>query len=99
MRWQLSCVQTQFAPLFLFLSWSSQQDGGGGEEKKYPGITSPINLSMPTPMDLELSKKLEEAMKPYGVFDTEEDLAKRSVELIGSVSVGGACYPGCHYWD
>ena len=48
---------------------------------KYPGITSPISLSGPLPLDIELSKKLEETMKPFGVFESEAELSKR----LGSV--------------
>ncbi len=46
-------------------------------DKKYPGITSPISLAGPKPIDVELSKKLEEAMKPYGTFESDQELAKR----------------------
>ena len=40
----------------------------GGTSQKYPGITSPISLAEPKPLDLELSKKVEEAMTPHGYF-------------------------------
>jgi len=53
---------------------SSSQEKGA---TKYPGITSPISLSGPLPIDIELSKKLEETMKPFGVFESEAELAKR----------------------
>ena len=44
---------------------------------KYPGITSPISLNDPLQIDIDLSKKLEETMKPFGVFESEAELAKR----------------------
>lgn len=47
------------------------------EEKNYPGVTSPINLDLPKPLDLKLTAKLEETMRPYGVFESEEELAHR----------------------
>lgn len=46
-------------------------------DRKYPGITSPISLAGPKPIDVELSKKLEESMKPYGTFESDQELAKR----------------------
>ena len=49
----------------------------GGQSQKYPGITSPISLAEPKPHDLELSKKVEEAMRPYGTFESDQELAKR----------------------
>lgn len=55
-------------------SSSHEKDKGAA---KYPGITSPISLSGPLPIDIELSKKLEETMKPFGVFESEAELAKR----------------------
>lgn len=47
------------------------------DQKHYPGITSPISLDKPKPLDLKLSAKLEESMRPYGVFESEEELAHR----------------------
>lgn len=44
---------------------------------KYPGITSPISLAAPKPNDIELSRKVEEAMRPYGIFESDQELAKR----------------------
>jgi len=49
--------------------------------QKYPGITSPISFDGPKPVDLKLSKKLEEIMRPFGVFESEEALAHRWVVL------------------
>lgn len=45
--------------------------------QKYPGITSPISLEGPKPVDLKLTTKLEETMRPFGVFESEEELAHR----------------------
>lgn len=46
-------------------------------QQKYPGITSPISLEGPKPIDEKLSKKLEDTMRPYGVFESDEELAHR----------------------
>ncbi|XP_050405293.1 poly(A) polymerase type 3 isoform X1 [Patella vulgata] len=48
-------------------------------------ITSPISLADPKPLDLELSKKLEEALRPHGVFESEEELAHR-MEVLSKVN-------------
>lgn len=44
---------------------------------KFLGITSPISLNEPREIDVTLSKKLEEAMTPHGVFESQIELAKR----------------------
>ena len=51
------------------------------EERQYPGITSPISLEGPKSSDQELSQKLELALRPFGVFETEEELAHRLVYI------------------
>jgi len=51
-----------------------------GESKQY-GITSPISLAGPKPIDEELSKSLEETLKEYGVFETQEEIQHRMVIL------------------
>ncbi|XP_065661046.1 poly(A) polymerase type 3 isoform X6 [Hydra vulgaris] len=48
--------------------------------KQY-GITSPINLSGPKEIDEELTKSLEETLKDYGVFETQEQIQHRMVVL------------------
>ena len=58
------------------------------ESIKYPGITSPISLQGPKPLDEDLSRKLEEAMTPHGVFETEEELAKRYALFVIFVHLG-----------
>ena len=60
----------------IFSQWYRMGDTGGTSQK-YPGITSPISLAEPKPLDLELSKKVEEAMMPHGTFETDQELAKR----------------------
>ena len=46
-------------------------------DKKYPGITSPISLEGPLPVDKSLTKKLEETLRPFGVFESDEELSHR----------------------
>lgn len=49
--------------------------------QKYPGITSPISVEGPKPIDQKLTAKLVETMKPFGVFESEEDLSHRMTVL------------------
>ncbi|XP_068682238.1 poly(A) polymerase type 3-like isoform X2 [Montipora foliosa] len=53
----------------------------GGQTQKSYGITSPISLAGPKPGDIELTKALEDSLKPYGVFESEEELQHRMVVL------------------
>lgn len=53
----------------------------GGQTQKSYGITSPISLAEPKPNDIVLTKALEETLKPYGVFESEEELQHRMVVL------------------
>ncbi|XP_041353058.1 poly(A) polymerase type 3-like isoform X2 [Gigantopelta aegis] len=53
------------------------QDG-----QKFPGVTSPISLAYPKPFDNELSEKLEETLRPHGVFESEEELNHRMEVLL-----------------
>ncbi|XP_063426495.1 poly(A) polymerase type 3-like isoform X3 [Mytilus trossulus] len=54
-------------------------------QKIYPGVTSPISLDGPKPLDIKLSNKLEEAMRPYGVFESDEELAHR-MEVLHKIN-------------
>lgn len=51
-----------------------------GESKQY-GITSPISLAGPKPIDEELTKSLEDTLKDYGVFETQDEIQHRMVIL------------------
>lgn len=53
------------------------QDTLSGGNNSYPGVTSPISLAEPKQADLELSDKLEEALRPHGVFESEAEMAHR----------------------
>ncbi|XP_052828606.1 poly(A) polymerase beta isoform X3 [Octopus bimaculoides] len=55
------------------------------KEKQYPGITSPISFEGPKSSDQELSHKLELALRPYGVFETEEELNHR-MEVLSKIN-------------
>ena len=44
---------------------------------KYPGVTAPISLEGAKPLDEKLTQKLEDTMRPFGVFESEEELTQR----------------------
>uniref|UniRef100_A0A8B9LH08 Poly(A) polymerase n=1 Tax=Astyanax mexicanus TaxID=7994 RepID=A0A8B9LH08_ASTMX len=48
---------------------------------KHYGITSPISLVLPKELDLVLTQKLTEALKPFGVFEEELELQRRILVL------------------
>uniref|UniRef100_A0A4W2E839 polynucleotide adenylyltransferase n=1 Tax=Bos indicus x Bos taurus TaxID=30522 RepID=A0A4W2E839_BOBOX len=45
--------------------------------QKHYGITSPISLAAPKETDCLLTQKLVETLKPFGVFEEEEELQRR----------------------
>jgi len=48
--------------------------------KQY-GITSPISLAGPKPIDNELTSSLEDTLKDYGVFESQDEIQHRMVIL------------------
>ena len=60
---------------FLYLLSRNQQTAAA--PSKVLGITSPLSMMEPKQFDLDLSVKLKDAMLPYGVFESEEELNKR----------------------
>lgn len=41
------------------------------------GMTSAISLAMPKPIDYQRTLELQEVLKPYNVFETDEELNHR----------------------
>ena len=62
---------------FFFYPPSKMSLDGPSNHSQYPGVTGPISLAEPKPFDIELTNKLEESMKPHGVFESEAELAHR----------------------
>ncbi|XP_044163122.1 poly(A) polymerase type 3-like [Acropora millepora] len=54
----------------------------GGQTQKVYGVTAPISMAEPKPEDIVLTKALEESLKSYGVFESEDELQHRMVVLI-----------------
>uniref|UniRef100_A0A3Q3AZZ0 polynucleotide adenylyltransferase n=1 Tax=Kryptolebias marmoratus TaxID=37003 RepID=A0A3Q3AZZ0_KRYMA len=60
---------------------SSTMMPGGQQPQKHYGITSAISLAPPREIDHLYTKKLCDAMKPFGVFEDEEELNHRLAVL------------------
>uniref|UniRef100_A0A671VPT0 polynucleotide adenylyltransferase n=2 Tax=Sparus aurata TaxID=8175 RepID=A0A671VPT0_SPAAU len=54
---------------------------GGQQPQRHYGITSAISLAPPREIDHQYTKKLCDAMKPFGVFEDEEELNHRLAVL------------------
>ena len=53
--------------------------GDSEEQRTHLGMTAPISLSQPTEADVLRTEALVEAMRPHGVFESEEELNHRWV--------------------
>ncbi|MBN3270520.1 PAPOG polymerase, partial [Polyodon spathula] len=62
-------------------SSNAMQGGQQQQPQKHYGITSSISLAFPRELDHIYTQKLTEAMKPFGVFEDEEELNHRLVVL------------------
>ncbi|KAI1309481.1 Poly(A) polymerase gamma [Halotydeus destructor] len=54
----------------------SASDQGSGQQR-WPGVTSPISTSPPTPADNVQSQKLEACLRSFGLFESDEEMAHR----------------------
>ncbi|XP_069772143.1 poly(A) polymerase type 3-like isoform X7 [Narcine bancroftii] len=64
---------------------SSNQGSLHPQTQKHYGITSSISLALPKENDYVLTQKLIEALKPYGVFEEEEELQHR-ISILGKLN-------------
>ena len=53
--------------------------------QKHYGITSPISLAAPQETDCLLTQKLVQTLKPFGVFQEEEELQRR-ILILGKLN-------------
>ncbi|XP_053330584.1 poly(A) polymerase alpha isoform X2 [Spea bombifrons] len=58
---------------------------GSQQPQKNFGITSPISLASPKEADCTLNQKLIETLKPFGVFEEEEELQRR-ISILGKLN-------------
>ncbi|XP_026079699.1 poly(A) polymerase gamma isoform X2 [Carassius auratus] len=61
--------------------WTGNSTLGGQQPQKHYGITSSISLAFPREIDHIYTQKLTEAMKPFGVFESEDELNHRLAVL------------------
>lgn len=67
-----------YSIVFLFISPVTTQGSQQTQQpQKHYGITSPISLAAPKESDCILTQKLIETLKPFGVFEEEEELQRR----------------------
>lgn len=66
-----------FSAVSFFLNRNTVLDSQ--HQQKHYGITSPISLACPKEIDHIYTQKLIDAMKPFGVFEDEEELNHRCV--------------------
>lgn len=64
----------------LFIRRTGSSTLGGQQPRKHYGITSSISLAFPREIDHIYTQKLTEAMKPFGVFEGENELNHRWAE-------------------
>jgi len=76
---QTTTSQGQYPALLLKME-TLPKDSNGSSCFTY--MTSPISLAEPKPADIKLSKELEEALKPHGCFESQEELNHR-FEVLG----------------
>ncbi|KAH3854981.1 hypothetical protein DPMN_097541 [Dreissena polymorpha] len=54
--------------------------------QKVLGISTPINTDGPKPVDIKLTAKLTDFMRPYGVFESDDELAHR-MDVLNKVNL------------
>lgn len=82
------CVNRQARHLESERQPSPQQNSGGssdGTPTKFYGVTSPINLTQPTPVDLKLTTSLEESLRSMDMYESDEERNKR-MEVLSKVN-------------
>ena len=67
-------------PAFTTSKSEATEDG-----KRTLGMTAPISLSQPDPVDIERTKELIQAMEPHNVFETEAELNHR-MEVLAKLN-------------
>ncbi|NXA46284.1 PAPOA polymerase, partial [Nothocercus julius] len=68
-----------------FISPVTTQGSQTQQLQKHYGITSPISLAAPKEFDCMLTQKLIDTLKPYGVFEEEEELQRR-ILILGKLN-------------
>jgi len=56
---------------------SNANSTSGDKNLRTLGMTSAISIAEPKPIDITRTNELKEALKPYNVFESEEELNHR----------------------
>ena len=59
----------------ISIMWANAK--AAANQTKNLGMTAPISTAGPESRDIELTSELEEALKPHGCFESEEELNHR----------------------
>jgi len=58
-------------------SAAAGENNADGQPKKWPGVTSPLNINGPTEHDKTLTSKLEACLRSFDLFESEEEMSHR----------------------
>ena len=58
-------------------SSATTQNASNAQNLRTLGMTSAISIAEPKPSDITRTSELKEALKPYNVFESEEELNHR----------------------
>ncbi|KAL0603019.1 Poly polymerase alpha, partial [Plecturocebus cupreus] len=81
----LECSGVILAHCNFYLPVTTQGSQQTQPPQKHYGITSPISLAAPKETDCILTQKLIETLKPFGVFEEEEELQRR-ILILGKLN-------------
>lgn len=57
----------------------------GNQTQRSYGVSGPLTLSPPKPEDYEQTRKLEECLRSFDLFETKEEMAKR-INVLSQVN-------------
>lgn len=64
----------------------NNSNNGNNTPNKHAGITAPVSDAMPKPEDYEHSKQLEECLRSFDLFETEEEMTKR-INILSQINL------------
>lgn len=62
--------------------WASPKGNSNQDNKPTYGMTSPLNITLPKPIDLKKTTELTDILSLYDVIETDEELNHRYVLRI-----------------
>ena len=68
-------------------SRSSASDSSSGTAGQVFGITHPISWDPPTQYDMKLTSQLEDVLKQYGLYESEEEMNRRYAQFLWKVEI------------